>query len=147
MMNRIVILLLSIFLFQGCMTFRSTSVTADFRKTNGNISIYEISSDIDGQKNLILEEQVRVIAQSHIDQIAADIIGSYSLKIKLYEKSYFLDSDFIHSLFISFSLYDRESNPIAVVSEYSTGNYSFMSPDIQDKLIKKCIEKIKTLEL
>lgn len=147
MKNHLFFLVFLILFFSGCETLKTHSLSADLRNGCGNMEILTIDANVDGVKKSIVEEQAFTIIQSYLSYASSQCKNTYNLEIKMYDRSFLSDAEFLHSLFISFFIYDKEGNAVAVVSEYSTGKESFQSPEVQEKFIKKCISKVIEMRL
>lgn len=133
--------------FSGCASIKTHSIAADLRNGCKNMQVSSVEVDVDGSRNAIFEEQAFTIIQGCLSSITVEDKKNYGLEIKMYDRSFLSDAAFLHSVFISIFIYDGENNPVAVISEYSTGKDSFQSPEVQEKFIRKCIYKINDLRL
>ncbi|MCQ2241447.1 hypothetical protein [Treponema sp.] len=143
----LVAFVLSTMFFSSCMTSRAHLLYSDIKSENLNFKISSIESDFDGMKNPVVEEQVAVIAKSLIDSAGMKNRVPVNLEIKIFEKNYLCDIQYVRSIFLCCSLFDEDDNELAVFSEFSTGNDTFNSPSVQEKFLKKCIAEIKKMEL
>lgn len=131
----------------SCNTTKTHSISTDYRYENNKIQIDSVDVCINGITNLEIEEQVRTITESLIKNEIMESQRVLSLEIKINEKSFFSETNFLHSLFLVCTIYDENNNKIATISEYSTGKDTFQAPDIQEKYLRKCILEIKEMKL
>ncbi|WP_407399159.1 hypothetical protein [Treponema sp.] len=131
----------------GCMTFKTQLLSAELKDNNDRICISSVESDLDGMKNFAVEEQMMAIGNCLFEKSNRQNKEPLTLKMKIFEKSFFIDGNYVHSLFLKCSLYDEDCNEVAVLSEYSTGMETFYSPEVQEKFLRKCLSKIEAMSL